>query len=250
MCEIWSVKSILSKTVLLLHVGLQAGCVFFHGQRFHDFSIPMPVADRQVLVIGFMGGRVAWDSPREGVRRLALKLRSQALPVSVETVENKKRDLARQLLTQCFDKNSDGRLGDPEKRTVRLILYGQSFGGAAVVKFARQLYREGIPVLLTIQIDSVGLGDGLIPPNVGKAANLFQRNGLFVRGQSRIRAQDPSTTEIVANLEFDYRHRKIDLSGVHFFKKIFRQAHTKMNLDPEVWSKVEELIVGEVLRGG
>jgi hypothetical protein len=80
-----------------------------------------------------------------------------------------------------------------------LILYGQSFGGAAVVKLARELEVMGVPVLLTVQVDSVGRGDGIIPANVARAANLFQRNGLFIRGEPKIRAQDPSRTTIIGN---------------------------------------------------
>jgi hypothetical protein len=39
-----------------------------------------------VLIIGFMGGREAWDNHQRGVRKLALKLRSMNLPgVHVET---------------------------------------------------------------------------------------------------------------------------------------------------------------------
>ena len=47
-----------------------------------------------------------------------------------------------------------------------LVMYGQSFGGAAVVKLARQLQAMSLPVLLTIQIDSVGRDDSVIPQNV------------------------------------------------------------------------------------
>ena len=56
-----------------------------------------------------------------------------------------------------------------------MIVYGQSFGGAAVVKFARQMDALEIPILLTLQVDSVGIGDAVIPPNVRAAANLFQK---------------------------------------------------------------------------
>jgi thioesterase domain-containing protein len=163
-------------------------------------------------------------------------------------VENKKRYLALELIRRAFDRNHDGQLDAQERANVRLIIYGQSFGGAAVVKLARELERMGAPVLLTVQVDSVGRGDRIIPTNVARAANLFQRNGLFIRGEPEVHAQDQSRTEIIGNFEFDYRNKKIDLSEESRMKRLFRVAHTKMDFDPAVWSLVEELIVKEIKR--
>ncbi len=176
--------------------------------------------------------------------RLALKLRSMQLPgVHVETVENTRRGTALKLIRSAFDHNQDGVLDEQERASVRLILYGQSFGGAAVVKLARQLQKTDLPVLLTVQIDSVGWGDAVIPSNVASAANLYQRDGLFIRGEPQVRAEDPAKTKILGNFTFSYRDRNIDLSKVPWHKKIFRTAHAKMELDAEVWAKVEEIIL-------
>ncbi|HKQ74592.1 MAG TPA: hypothetical protein VJ810_12950 [Blastocatellia bacterium] len=225
------------------------GCVFVRGQRYHHFTTATPVEDKHVLILGFLGGREPWDNPRRNVRRLALKLRSQySNTVRVETVENKKRHLALELIRRSFDRNQDGKLDERERAGVRLIIYGHSFGGAAVVKLARELERMGAPVLLTVQVDSVGRGDRIIPANVARAANLFQRNGLIIRGEPEIRAENPSHTAIIGNFEFDYHEKKIDLSEVSWMKKLFRSAHTKMDFDPAVWALVEELIVKEIKR--
>jgi predicted RNA methylase len=99
-----------------------------------------------------------------------------------------------------------------------------------------------------VQVDSVGRDDRIIPANVARAANLFQRNGWFIRGEPEIRAEDQSRTEVIGNFEFDYRNKKIDLSEVSWMKKIFRSAHTRMDFDPAVWAMVEELIVKEIER--
>ena len=239
----WPAASVTAAALLLL---LQPSCLFSQGQRLHDFTVAAPLPERHALILGFMGGRDSWDDEKKGVRKLALKLRSLNLEgVHVETVENKKRSLAVQLIRDCLDRNRDGRLSEPERRNARLILYGQSFGGAAVVKLARQLEKIGVPVLLTVQVDSVGRGDAEIPANVRRAANLFQRDGLFIRGESRIRAQDPVQTEIIGNFEFDYSDKRIDISEVSWFRRLFRTAHTKMDLDPEVWAQVERLILDE-----
>ena len=177
----------------------------------------------------------------------ALKLRSIKDPlVYAETLENKKRGLAIELIRKAFDRNGDGELNEQERTSVRLILYGQSFGGAATVKLARQLKTMSVPVLLTVQIDSVGRGDKIIPSNVAPAANLFQRNGLFIRGEPQIIPEDPVKTTIVGNFEFDYTKKRIDISQVPWHKRVFRVAHNRIEHDSDVWAKVEELILDAI----
>jgi hypothetical protein len=180
---------------------------------------------------------------------LALELREIQIPgVHIETVENKKRALALRLVQEAFDLDHNGILDEAERAATRLILYGQSFGGAATVKFSRQMRDLGIPVVLTIQIDSVGVGDEVIPSNVRRAANLYQNNGILIQGEARIRAEDPSRTEVIGNFEYDYTNKEIDISFVPWHKKIFRISHTKMNYDQEVWDRVKELVLSEIQR--
>lgn len=217
--------------------------MFLSPQRWEDFAIPTPLAPGDTLIIGFQGGRDRWNNTKVGVGRMAMRLRSQQpRGVHVQTVENTKRDLALRFVRAAFDRNRDGVIDASEGASARIILYGESFGGAAVVKFARQLERVGLPVLLTIQIDSVGLDDEVIPANVRAAANLYQRNGRFIRGPQQIRAADPSRTRIVGNWRFDYRNSTIDLSDLPWYKTILRHDHSRMDRDPNVWNKVEELI--------
>lgn len=198
-------------------------------------------------MLGFQGGRERWNNEKTAVRRLAVKLREMKREgLHVETVENRKRALALRLVREAFDRNGDGTLDAEERSEVRLVLYGHSFGGAAVIKLARELEAMGVPVLLMVQIDSVGRGDDVVPANVARAANLFQRNGFLIRGEPAIRAADPQRTEILGNFEFDYRKKKIDLSQASWWKRVGREAHTKMEYDPEVWGKVEELILAEI----
>ncbi len=242
--EGWRLTGLVIGVLLLVSCN---GCLG-RGQRYRHFITPTPLQKNEILILGFMGGREPWNNDKRGVRRLALKLRSMYSPdIRVETVENKKRKLAVELILNAFDSNRDGKLDEQEIASVRLIVYGQSFGGAAVVKLARQLKKMGVPVLLTVQVDSVGRDDGAIPSNVLRAANLFQDNGWFIRGEPEIRAEDPAKTTIIGNFKFDYENKKIDISKVSWGKKAFRVAHTKMEYDPEVWAKVEELI-GDAIR--
>lgn len=237
--------------LLLACLVFLGGCLFSRGQQYRHFTTPTPLARNDWLILGFLGGREPWNNQKRSVRQLALKLRAMQLPgVHVETVENRKRRLALQLIRNALDQNGDGQLDPEERQSVRLILYGQSFGGAAVVKLARELRALEVPVLLTVQVDSVGRNDAVIPSNVSCAANLFQRNGRLIRGQPRIRAEDPQRTKILGNFQYDYRHKKIDLSRVAWWKKAFRTAHTKMDNDPEVWARVEAMILYAIRSGG
>ena len=223
---------------------LLSSCSIVHGQRYQGFTTPTPLKEGDFLVVGFMGGRESWDNHKRGVRKLALKLRAANLPgVHVETVENKKRRLAVELIRHAFDRDQDGRLDERERASARVIVYGQSFGGAAVVKLARQLKEMGVPVLLTVQVDSVGRGDKVIPSNVARAANLFQRDGLIIKGERDIRPEEPGKTTIIGNFKFDYGGKRIDLSEVSWLKRLFQAAHTKMDHDPEVWALVERIIL-------
>jgi len=227
-----------------------SGISFARGQRYADFTTRTPLEKNDLLILGLNGGREPWNNEKHCVRRLALKLRSMNLAgLYIETIENKKRSLAIELITNAFDRNGDGKLDHEELASARLILYGQSFGAAGVVKLARQLKLIGVPVLLTIQIDSVGRNDSLIPSNVAAAANFFQRNGWFIRGQPEIRAEDPTRTTIIGNFRYDYSHSRIDISKVSWLKKSFRFAHTRMEYDDEVWSRVEALIVNSIKAG-
>ena len=226
---------------------LLGSCALRQGQRYSDFITPAPLGPPEYLVLGFLGGWEPWDNDERWVRKLALKLRAQNLPgVHVETLANSKRKLALELIENVYDRDRDGSLDAAERDEVRLILYGHSFGGAAVVKLARRLQSREIPVLLTVQIDSVGLNDGEIPANVRAAANLHQPNGWFIKGETPIRAEDPAKTEILGNIAYDYSDKTVDLSHVGWFKKLFRSAHTKIGNDPDVWAKVEELILDAI----
>ena len=217
------------------------------AQHFEDFTTPQPMPPDSYLVIGILGGIEHWNSEARPVNELAADLSAQSLPnVYVETLEHRHVKLARRLVIAALDTNHDGKLDDSERAHAHIILYGHSMGAAAVVKLARELHELGVPVRLTIQVDSVGTGDRDIPANVVRAANFYQRNGLFLRGESNIRAEDPKATTIIGNFKFDYKAKKVDLSGVNRAERVFGGAHTKMEFDKNVWDAVEALILTEI----
>jgi hypothetical protein len=164
--------------------------------------------------------------------------------VHVETFGNHKSSVAIDFIRRALDYNRDGILNPVECSSLRIILYGQSLGGRAVVKLARELESMGVPVELTVQVDSVGLNDSVIPPNVHFAANLYQEELLSIRGESQISAADPSRTKIIANI----RWHPIQATGApeSWLRRRFGGAHALMEADPQVWSRVESWILNAI----
>jgi pimeloyl-ACP methyl ester carboxylesterase len=151
------------------------------------------------------------------------------------------------LVENAFDRNGDGTLDPAECAAARIILYGHSFGGAAVVKLARELKERGIPVVLTVEVDSIGLDGAEVPANVARAVNFYQRNSIFLRGR-RIHAEDPARTAILGNfrIEMDGRKSEVPHSGLHWMEGFFGGAHAKLAFDHDVWQRVEKYILAEV----
>ena len=202
---------------------------------------PVPPA----IVIGFVGGFIRHDDPVHSVVQLAARLR-KAYPsgVDIETFESYHGENARRKIISLLDTNRDGNLTPVEKQNARIILYGHSWGASEAITVARELENDGIPVLLTIQVDSVSKlrqNDAVVPANVAKAANFYQPDG-FVHGQSKIRAADPKRTKILGNFRFDYKAIPYTCNAYPWYDRIFVKPHTQIECDPNVWKQAEALI--------
>lgn len=206
-------------------------------------SISAPPAP--VIVIGFLGGFVRHDDGVHIEVSMAQRLQTDyAGDVRVATFENRRRDDAHKLILRLLAAGRDTNPTLAQKRAARIILYGHSWGASAVVDLARALDRDGIPVLLTVQVDSVakiGQNDADIPDNVAHAANFYQTKG-FVHGQSRIRAVDPARTDILGNFLFDYSAKPISCPKFPWYDRVFMRSHIEIECDPNVWQKVGSLI--------
>jgi hypothetical protein len=198
-----------------------------------------------VIVIGFVGGFVQHDNPVHAEVQLAARLR-KAYPtgVDVELFESYHRERARDKVKSLLDTNHDGSLTSAEKQNGHIIIYGHSWGGSQAIILARELEKDGIPVLLTIQVDSISRihqNDALIPANVAQAANFYQPYG-FLHGQSKIHAADPAHTRILGNFRFDYRSSPLKCDEYPWYDRIFAKSHTQIECDPEVWKQAESLM--------
>ena len=204
-----------------------------------------PAASPGVIVIGFVGGFVRRNDTVHQEVQLAAHLRKQyPARMQVKMFENRQGRQAHREVLEMLDADRDGELSDREKRTARIVIYGHSWGASEGITLARKLGQEGIPVLLTIQVDSVtklGEDDRWIPANVGQAVNFYQVNG-FLHGRREIQAADGSRTQILGNYRVDYRTKRVNCNGFPWYAQMFMSPHIKIECDPSVWGQVESLI--------
>lgn len=204
---------------------------------------------RPLLVVGFMGGRVRADNlvHKEAVIAQELQKR-EGNRVKVLTFANHVGSLPLAEVTRFLDTDGDGRLSASEKSSARIVIYGHSWGASETVHLADELASMGVPVLLTIQVDSVqklGENDEVIPANVREAMNFYQTEGML-HGRSQIRAADPSRTVILGNKKLSYRKTPVDCGQFPWFARTFMKPHIEIENDPAVWDEVEQMIQARV----
>jgi len=197
------------------------------------------------IVVGFVGGFIKHDNLIHSEVQLAARLReAYPLGVDVEIFENHGGEIALKKVLGLLDTNHDGRLAPQEKQDARIVIYGHSWGASEGIALARELQMIGIPVLLTIQVDSVSKmhqNDAVIPANVARAANFYQPDGL-IHGQPSIRAADPTRTNIIGNFRFDYKANAYNCAGYPWFDRLFMKSHIQIECDANVWKQAESLI--------
>lgn len=205
----------------------------------------VPPQSPSYILVGFVGGFVRHNNPHHGPVFLAERMRKSAPKNAyVQVFENRHRKAAYRSIVRLIDKDHNGNLSPEEKSSARIILFGQSWGASAVVLLARELDRSDIPVLLTVQVDSVAKPwqhDGVIPDNVLEAANFYQPHGIL-HGRSEIHAADDSKTQILGNYRFDYHQNPVQCDGMSWFDRRITPDHMQSECDPRLWNQVERLV--------
>jgi len=197
------------------------------------------------IVIGFLGGFVGHNNAIHNEVLLAKRLSAEyPSGVQVRTFENRRGELAYREILRLLEARHNGELSNEEKRAAHIVLYGHSWGASEAVTLARTLEKDGIPVLLTIQVDSVskfGQDDRLIPANVAQAVNFYQLDGVL-HGQRQIVAADRLRTQILGNFRLGYKTKQINCDGYPWYARLFMKPHIEIESDPSVWNEVESLI--------
>ena len=207
---------------------------------------------QKAIIIGFVGGFVRSDDMNHPEVQFAAHLR-EAYPseVHAEVFANHDGKHALRRVLQLLNEDGDGVLTSHEKERASIIIYGHSWGASQVVTMARDLGRLGIPVSLTIQVDSVhklGHEDAVISPNVRKAVNFYQTKGL-IHGRSRIRASDQKRTIIIGNFQMAYYDRQINCDNYPWIPRHLNKPHHKIENDPLVWEQIASMIDSELFKG-
>jgi hypothetical protein len=204
----------------------------------------------RVIVIGFMGGFARSDDQKHPEVQFAQYLREHyRSDVHAEVFGNHHGRKALQEVQRLLDGNGDGTLSSAEKEDARIIIYGHSWGATETVVFARELAKRDIPVLLTVQVDSIakpGRDNSMIPANVAKAINFYQSGGPL-HGRAEIFAADPAQTEIIGNLHMTYEDHSINCDNYPWFARTFNKPHHEIENDPRVWDRAALLIDSEIV---
>ena len=209
---------------------------------------PMPTNEASAkplaMIIGFVGGFISHDNPVHSEVQLAARLRKEfPAGVDIETYESYRGEKARQAVLKLLDTNHDGTVTVEEKQNARIIIYGHSWGGSEAINLARDLEKDSIPVLLTVQVDSISIyhNDRVVPANVARAANFYQPNGLL-HGQPEIRAADSTRTRIIGNFRSDYTASSYNGEQYPWYGRVFAKTHTQIECDADIWKRAEALI--------
>jgi pimeloyl-ACP methyl ester carboxylesterase len=206
---------------------------------------------RNAIVIGFVGGFVRRDDLNHPEVQFAAYLReSYPSIVHAEVFANHDGKRALRRVLELLDTDGDGELNANEKESASIIIYGHSWGASQAVTLARDLGRLGIPVSLTIQVDSVhkpGHEDTVIPSNVRNAVNFYQTRG-SIHGRSRIRAADPGHTNIIGNFRMTYHDHRINCDNYPWLARHLNRPHHEIENDPRVWEQIATLIDSELMK--
>ena len=208
-------------------------------------ALPSTQTSPSYIVIGFLGGFVRHDEPHHPDVQLIQDLRQEyPQQVYIALFENCKVGVAYNTILKLLGTRDGDAPSDEKKCQARIALFGHSWGASAVVSLSRKLERAGIPVTLTIQVDSVAKpfqNDWLIPPNVREAANFYQTHGL-IRGRRKIVPADPSHTTILGNFLWEYNGEQAVCHGFSWRGRLLSKGHTQIECDHDVWLQVKALL--------
>ena len=207
--------------------------------------LPSSQTNPPKIVVGFLGGFVRHDEPHHPEVQLMRDLR-QDYPKEVYfgLFENRKVGVAYHTILKLLGATEGDALSAEKKRSARIVLFGHSWGASAVVSLSRKLERAGIPVTLTIQIDSVAKpfqNDWLIPANVLEAVNFYQTHGL-IQGRQKIVPADPAHTTILGNFLWEYKGEPAECYGFSWRGRLLSKGHTQIECDHDVWLQVKALL--------
>jgi pimeloyl-ACP methyl ester carboxylesterase len=176
-----------------------------------------------MIVVGFTGGLEGRDSSVSGVVRMRRTVGAHVGDTSgivTLTYNNFRWREARSdvlNLARHAQEREDVRRADRNELTVSrvslepeprlrqplIVVYGHSWGGGSIAKFARALGDEGLDISLAIYIDAFTVRNPRLPPNIRYAVNFYQRagvlRGLPLRGKRQLIPESPEATIVLGS---------------------------------------------------
>jgi hypothetical protein len=222
-----------------------------HGQEMSIRQVRPSVTDPtigNVVIIGFVGGFVSRNDTKHPEVQFAAYLRDRYPTIHAEVYGNHHGNAALKQVIGFLDTDHDGVLSSSEKKRATVILYGHSWGATETVAFARALDKLGVPVALTVQIDTIakpGHKASAISPNVASAINFYQTEGPL-HGQREIVAFDPARTQIIGNIRMTYENRPINCDNYSWYSRTLNKPHHKIENDFRVWDEIASLIESDL----
>jgi len=199
---------------------------------------------RNAIIIGFVGGFVSRNDSKHPEVQFAAYLRDRYPTIHAEVFGNHHGRKALRQVVDLLDTDHDGVLSSIEKKQATIIIYGHSWGATETVAFARELGQMGVPVALTIQIDTIakpGHKASAISPNVARAINFYQTRGPL-HGAPEIVAVDPARTAVLGNIRMTYENRPINCDNYSWYSRTLNKPHHEIENDFRVWDEVASLI--------
>jgi hypothetical protein len=174
----------------------------------------------------------------------AAYLRDRYPSIHVEAFGNHHGQKALHCVVRLLDTDHDGVQTSVERNRATIIIYGHSWGASETAIFARELGQMGIPVILTIQIDTIakpGHNGHVISPNVASAINFYQTRGPL-HGNPEIVAADPARTKLIGNVRMMYEDHRINCDNYSWYARIFNKPHHEIENDLRVWDAAASLV--------
>jgi pimeloyl-ACP methyl ester carboxylesterase len=240
-CRHWKVFALVFVLTAMVLVTLAHGQEALLRERS---SVVTSDANRNVIIIGFVGGFVSRNDTKHPEVQFAEYLRDRYPFIHAEVFGNHHGRKAFDEVVRLLDTDHDGVLSSAEKERSTIIIYGHSWGASETVALARQLGQMDIPVALTIQIDTIakpGHRASPISPNVASAINFYQTAGPL-HGAPEIVALDASRTRVLGNIRMTYENRLINCDNYSWYSRTLNKPHHEIENDFRVWDEVASLI--------
>jgi len=155
----------------------------------------------RIIYLGYVGALEPSGNKHSGIVQIRDILHKDYADVCAKSFSPYAWTDGRDWLLRHFPAHSgvltSGELADSPK----VILLGHSMGGWAMLSVARELRNRGIPIELTIQVDSVGITDYTVPRNVKTAAIFHANDVLMFMTTKHLRLEDPASTKLIADVK-------------------------------------------------